>query len=160
MLQFFWITDKDGKLEMSPEAEEEYFVFIFEFCSCTSHHWKNYLKVLMNCPEGTFRNKLTKSDEAFTAWYLFNSAKTLESYIEKSAFEGKFKTPKGHKYACYNYDVYTELHNRVEHFRKNEAAYNELQKRMFLRYFKKEEDKVNMKISRKQEGIPYSEDWS
>lgn len=155
-LDSFWRTDKEGHLDMNQETEDCYFIFVFEFCPCTSNHWKNYLKVLVSCTEASFRQQLTTSDEAYTAWFIYNMSRTFGSADEKS----DFKIAKGKKYSCLNEDVYTDFFTRVANFRANEDAYIELQRRMFQRYFKKDHVETKMKRKQTRSELPYSDDFN
>jgi hypothetical protein len=84
MEQFYSFEDNNPLFDVDENVKNCYFVFIMEFCSIVAPEWKSYLKLLKTRDDATFKNILTRSDEAYAFWLLhvlYDKCKAQVDYI-------------------------------------------------------------------------------
>ena len=68
---------------ISEEIKEHYFIYIYDFCSFVSSHWKKYLKKVMQQNAAIFTKQLRTSDEAFTQWYIMVTYDEIQEQVNR-----------------------------------------------------------------------------
>jgi uncharacterized protein (DUF2344 family) len=140
--KFYLFDESDSMFDVDENVKNCYFTFIKEFCSIVAPEWKSYLKICHDRNQATFKNILTRSDEAYALWLihcLYEKCKYQVEYINahgKEAWEKiKPKTKSGKHSINQRAQQLYELNIKLINFRKNTTAYQYWQDVFFDVFF-------------------------
>ena len=156
LLDEFYKFEDSNDFEVKTEVKEAYFVFIKEFVTLVSPHWKSHLKCIKNRDLAKFGEDLTPSDEVFTFWFLkYNYDKEKRNAdIIKATSEKLFKEKqkeqvvRGRHKSLEYYSEYLDIHEDLVKHRKNTRAYEEWQNIFFDQHLSELKKKSPRRTSR------------
>ena len=156
LLDEFYEFDDHEEFSVKKEVKEAYFVFIREFVTLVSPHWKSHLKTIKNRDVAKFGEDLTPSDEVFTFWYLkYNydkekkNADIIKATSEKDFKEKeKKKVVRGRHQSKDYFSKYLDIHDDLVAHRKDTKAYEAWQKIFFDQHLSELKNKKPRRASR------------
>lgn len=105
---------------ISDDIKKAWFSFLYDFCTCVSYEWSNYINSLTKYHQVPFHGYLSTSDEAFTIWLIkckYNSVKEDVRLIkEMGQAEWKEKRKKkksGAHHSREKLDDYINIYNDI-----------------------------------------------
>ena len=128
-------TDKEKLKNLSDELKDAYYIFIKDFATCTSKHWRKYLNNLKD-GNGTYHSHFTLSDEVFTFWFIYHqyeeeehNAKEIHSMgREKWAEIYKSRPKGGEQFVKKNLPVYIKMYEMLKAFRDEGTVFHYFEK--------------------------------
>ena len=57
-------------INVPDNMKKAWFSFLYDFCTCVSYEWSNYINSLTKFHQPPFHGHLSTSDEAFTIWLI------------------------------------------------------------------------------------------